>query len=220
MAKILDGINAILAFLFPDSCIACRRRGELLCSYCIATIPSAPPTPGDYISATFEYKDVRVRKLVWLLKYKNTLRVANIFGKHMAKTLEDFLQKNSFPNAQQEYVLVPIPLSSHRRRTRGYNQSEFLARAMVKNSLVYTMRVENKLLVKTQNTFAQAKVKNRVIRQKNLRNCFFVKRGVLPVSTPIILIDDVVTTGATIFEARRVLCNAGFVHVYAQTAAH
>ena len=214
----------ILAYIFPDACVGCSARNSLLCSTCEKELAPARANKDSFISAVYSFADRRVQRLIWLLKYKNAHRVADILGKPMVVCLEKFLQKNAGQGVPVHYILVPIPLSKERHRERGYNQSELLARSMVhaasRIGSDISLRIETHLLKKTQNTFAQAKVYNKRARLKNISDCFTVNTGRVPLSSVIILVDDVTTTGTTLSEARRALRKAGFQYVYAQTAAH
>ncbi len=218
-------LERLLSYIFPDSCVGCAARGSLLCPSCEKQILPARKNSEEYISSAFSFADKKVQRLVWLLKYKNGQRVADILGPHMARSLEVFLKKNVQQKLPVHGIVVPIPLSKERYRERGYNQAELLARSMVNASNQFpssnlSFRVETHVLTKTHNTFAQAKVRQRTVRQKNISDCFLVQAGRVSVSSIIILVDDVTTTGTTLTEARKALKKAGFQYVYAQTAAH
>jgi ComF family protein len=184
----------------------------------------ARKNPDSHIFSIFSFADKKVQRLIWLLKYKNGQRVADVLGVHMAVCLELCLLKNEQQKLPMHGILVPIPLSKERYRERGYNQAELLAKSMVhatsRSSHNLSLRVETQLLVKTHNTFAQAKVRQRSLRQKNISDCFLVNAGRVSLTSTIILVDDVTTTGTTLSEARKALKRAGFQYIYAQTAAH
>ncbi len=115
--------------------------------------------------------------------------------------------------------IVPIPLSKKRLRERGYNQAELLARALTRAGSATDFKIAN-ILRKTKNTEPQAKIKRRHNRLANMRDVFAVKDGVQLENAVVFLIDDIVTTGATLKDARRALLAAGASRVYAITVAH
>lgn len=100
-------------------------------------------------------------------------------------------------------VIVPIPLSKKRRRTRGYNQVE----EVLKDISVPNGHTLHTLLVRTRDTPPQTSL-NRIDRQKNMRDAFRVNQTILthiPNPSTIILVDDVYTTGATLGAAKMAL---------------
>lgn len=132
--------------------------------------------------------------------------------------LEVLAEKQVF-GMQGKLIVVPIPLTRARKRRRGYNQSALLAHALIKNHkdlFVYAPST----LVKVRTTIAQAKIKNKAERLKNLKGAFQVNDPLLVRGKVIILVDDVTTTGATVREARNVLKQAGARDVIAGVVAH
>lgn len=180
------------------------------------------PSPEDpAILSLYAYRDPRVRRLVKLLKYKNTRHAAALFGPGLAAMLTELLgQESRF--ISDTVLLVPVPLARKRLRTRGYNQSELLAKALLGNlprgpvSGVF----DAKLLEKRLDTKAQADISHKNARLKNLGDCFRVREGRVSCGETIVLIDDVTTTGATLAACKTALENAGFGRIYALTVAH
>lgn len=104
-------------------------------------------------------------------------------------------------------VVVPVPLSGSRRRTRGYNQAEILARHVAR---AHGAGLRTRLLVRTRNAPPQASLSAEE-RARNLAGVFAV-RGVPPPS--VLVVDDVTTTGATLSTTAAVLKAAGAERVY------
>lgn len=104
-------------------------------------------------------------------------------------------------------VLLPIPLHKHRRRERGFNQAEMLARLA---GLPLGLPVVSDLLIRQRNTGQQARLKGSSLREKNIQGAFRMSDGACCGPLRIGLIDDLLTTGSTALEAARTLETGGF----------
>jgi ComF family protein len=111
-------------------------------------------------------------------------------------------------------AIVHVPLSGGRRRGRGYDQSELLAREVARLSGLPLLK---RALVRRRATLPQSGRPDYEARLENVAGAFVVRGGSLP--PRLLLVDDVVTTGATIDECARVLREAGVEAVYALTFA-
>ncbi len=109
----------------------------------------------------------------------------------------------------QSAIIVPIPLYTSRSNTRGFNQSLSIAR-MVQN--LTNLEAREDVLLRRKNTPHQARLASDQERMTNLSGAFEVSMGVR-VPPSILLIDDVVTSGATVREAAKTLKNAGCKHI-------
>jgi ComF family protein len=119
---------------------------------------------------------------------------------------------------QSNVVFVPIPLHKAKLRKRGYNQAELLARGLGRKFGIRVVDcLERVKSTKTQVGFSQKE------RAENIKGAFAVKQRYQPslkAFEQIILIDDVLTSGATLKEAAKVLKKAGGGKVFALTLAH
>lgn len=106
-------------------------------------------------------------------------------------------------------VFIPIPLHCSRRRERGFNQAELLAKELAKRS---GLPVDSGVLMRVKKTTAQKKLGDKD-RMQNLRGAFAVKKQIFPYKT-VILVDDIYTTGSTMDEACRVLIENGVQKIY------
>ena len=205
--------------IFPRRCGGCSTRGTLLCGKCIAHIPRTPSSTHPFITAIFDYRNPLIRRAIWRFKYKNVRGFAKIFGEKLYEEIVGDLGDDLYFSKSETFLLVPIPLHKKRLRRRGYNQSELIARVIIKNDVENIFERAPKALVRVRETKPQAKSEKRTARFENLRDAFRVDpervRG-----KNIILIDDVATTGATFAEARKVLLKAGARNVRAYAVAH
>lgn len=106
-------------------------------------------------------------------------------------------------------TIIPVPLSKKRRRIRGYNQAELLARELGEKM---SISVDTKHLIRVKDTVPQKKMDARG-RRMNLRNAF-AWRGKERIRGNVLLVDDIYTTGNTIDSAAKVLKCAGARKVY------
>ena len=106
-------------------------------------------------------------------------------------------------------ALIPIPLHPSRKRKRGFNQAELLAKAIAKRSGI---PVDAKLLLRTKKTDAQKDLNDQE-RLANLRDAFSVQKNEIPYHN-LILVDDIYTTGSTMDAAAKLLKEHGAQNVY------
>ncbi|MDQ6624047.1 MAG: ComF family protein, partial [Verrucomicrobiota bacterium] len=111
-------------------------------------------------------------------------------------------------------LVVPVPLHSARKRERGFNQAELLAEIFcARAGLPLSLALERVRYTTTQTAFDRAE------RMENLRDAFRLRRNADVRGCRVLLIDDVLTTGATLSECARVLKVGGATSVHAATAA-
>ncbi len=221
-------IDAGLDLLFPLSCVSCGREGRFLCENpCAANLVKLRPpycrlcaSPGvqavcswcqesppsyDRISAPYVMTGA-VRDMVLGLKFRN-LRA---WAPDMGQLLAEFMMSNSVGAD----VLVPVPLHKRRVRDRGYNQSELLAREVGKQT---NIPVEPDLVRRLRNTRPQISMTSGKERRQNVAGAFECTGEVT--GRTVLLIDDVVTTGATISACADPLKAAGAASVRALALA-
>lgn len=197
----------ILALLFPQKCLGCKKENEILCPDCLGKIshPDTPYLKGVHIAAN--YQDQTLKKALWMLKYQSV--------KQLAKPLAELIKERVWKKLETEgWIIVPVPLSKNKLRQRGYNQAELIARHLF-NSQPACRRGRNDVLwgggflSKIKETKSQVEVKDKEERLANIVGSFRAKKPELIKGKKIILIDDVRTTGATISEAKKILKEAG-----------
>ncbi|HKC40448.1 MAG TPA: phosphoribosyltransferase family protein [Gemmatimonadales bacterium] len=160
-----------------------------------------------------------MRSAVWLDAYARPAVHALKYGglPRIADDLATAMRKRQSP-ADGAAVLVPIPLATKRLRTRGYNQSAMLARALARQ---WRIPVIPDLLVRTRETPTQTALTPDT-RLANVRAAFAVANdqcSMIIDHWTLIIVDDVFTTGATLAEAARALEQAGATRVEGVTFA-
>ncbi len=160
-----------------------------------------------------------LRSLIHALKYDGILPVAERLGGLLAEAILK-LEWNSAPHG--ELLIVPVPLHAAKRKQRGFNHAELLAKAAVRE--LRRRRPEWKLtmmggaLERRKATLSQAGLSPHQ-RRANLRGVFFVPQPELVAGRDILLIDDIYTTGATARACSQVLRRAGAASVRVATVA-
>ncbi|HEV2351511.1 MAG TPA: ComF family protein [Terriglobia bacterium] len=219
-----------------DICPACWDQIEswtgAACAQCGLPFPSERAT--DSVLALcpqcregeFEFDRARsyglyagnLRAVILQLKFRRRERLGGRLG--------GFLQTpwNSLVKALVDLpILIPVPLHASRKRERGFNQSELLAlglsRKLAKDSAAGGPRVETHCLHRTRPTPPQTGLSIQA-RKENVRNVFAVDKPDRIQGRTVVLVDDVMTTGATLSAGARALKKAGALSVLGLTLAH
>jgi len=203
-------LQKILLLLFPGTCILCglpSRRDQDLCRGCEQDLPWKPsnnnlyPTVTHQTVAVFEYK-FPVQQLIVRLKFANKLVYGKVLGELMASYLANYYRDLPLPQ-----VIIPVPLHKKRYKERGYNQSLELA---VPIASIFQLPLLVNACIRTKNTKAQSKLSESK-RNKNIRGAFVVAANFN--YNYVAIVDDVVTTGATIIELCRELKKSGVTKI-------
>lgn len=158
--------------------------------------------------------DSELRELIHLLKYDNVLPAAKILGRMLAQVV--FAMQSGF--SRDPVLVVPVPLHSAKMRSRGFNQSELIARQALKVASRDRFKIESHLLKRRRITKSQIGLTQNQ-RKENLRGAFVLAKTASVRGREILLVDDVFTTGTTAAECTRVLLRAGASKVWVATAA-
>ncbi|WP_263379593.1 ComF family protein [Granulicella paludicola] len=156
--------------------------------------------------------DEEMREMLHLLKFAGRRAVAEVLlGERLAAAIA------LLRDAAKELVVVPVPLFAARERERGYNQAELLAKAAVRR-MSPKLKVSAGVLVRVKDTRPLYMLSPKQ-RRASLRGAFRVARPDAVIGREVLLVDDVMTTGATARECARVLKGAGATKVWVATAA-
>ena len=208
-------LRTLLDTFFPRHCIGCRISGTHLCAACARSIPGCEPIGPAWITAVWSYKNPLIKKLLWRMKFEHRFAIAHELALYAGEHLAAELAERAVFENTNDIVLVPIPLSGGGLRTRGYNQSEILARELARTLGGNPVEL---LLEKPRETGAQHDAKSRRDRLSNLRGAY--RAAPETADKNILLIDDITTTHATFVEAKRALKAAGAKSVLAFAIAH
>ncbi|KKU01406.1 MAG: hypothetical protein UX03_C0041G0005 [Candidatus Woesebacteria bacterium GW2011_GWE1_45_18] len=219
----------LLDLIFPKKCFGCGREGKYLCSLCqeklkmakpICPVCGRPSAKGlthprccyelapDGLTSIWEYQG-GIRGAILSLKYKFAYEVA---GEIAELVVEKLTKKKVF--LPPKPILLPIPLHGRRQNWRGFNQMEEIGRRVAGK-----MRWEfiPDLIVKRKTSSPQTELKRKE-RVENVKGVFLINKKYLPLKPkPLLLFDDVWTTGSTIKEAAKTLKKAGAREVWGLT---
>lgn len=208
MTALYDFFGDLLALFFPELCAACGKNlfknEQVICTNCIYHLPVtnfhsdvenklARQLWGRFPfiqAASFVYfqKGNRVQNIMHQLKYNNRPEAGYRMGQLYAYELKRSLQWIK-PD-----LIIPVPLHPLKMKKRRYNQSEYIAKGMA-SVLDIPLTLNN--LMRIENTETQTR-KSRFARYENLKGAFLVSEAGVLNDKHILLVDDVMTTGATL----------------------
>ena len=223
--------QAVLDLLYPPHCLLCQTPlsgvAQHICSTCMIDLkpmqgvrcihcggPAADPCVPcrgrtwdyDQLFILYDFND-KVRQLVHQLKYQGKTLSGRILGHQLGRYIQDR------QGWEPETLIVPVPLHGSRRRERGYNQSAVLARALAE---VVDGVVDERILERVRATETQTAL-DAGGRRANVEGAFRVCRPVE--HRRILLVDDVMTTGATVNACARALKAEGCEQVLVAAVA-
>lgn len=211
-------LSWLLDQVFPARCIGCQRRGVALCDACRPQLPYLPEGVCERCSAIRTARGVcgGCRRLSPVLSsiraalaYEGAARTAILTlkfrsGRYLAPLMGDLLRDALAARPLHADLIIPVPLTQRRLRERGFNQAELLARqvadAVGGQLLADALAREHR---PTQSTL------NATARSENLRGAFRSRQGDAIRGRRVLLVDDVVTTGATVSACADTLARAG-----------
>lgn len=155
----------------------------------------------------FEYEG-KIKNSIYEFKYKNQRYYSSFFADCIY-----FRYKNAFQYISFDGI-VPIPVHPKKKRKRGYNQADLIARDLSKRMKV---PVYDTYIRRIINTNPQKELNDKA-RMKNLKNAFIIGTNTIKLKK-VLLVDDIYTTGATIEACTRVLLDAGVEEVYYTSVA-
>jgi ComF family protein len=162
-------------------------------------------------AAAYGAYDGELRELIHLLKYEQVEPAAGVLGRMLAQAI------HKLGPIADSILVVPVPLYRSKRRERGFNQAELIARAALKGA-GFCCELRADVLERTRPTVSQIGL-TRAQRIENIRGAFRVPHLNRVAGRAVLLVDDVLTTGTTASECARVLRKAGAEKVLVATVA-
>ena len=207
----------LLDLIYPPRCAFCRRlldrREKGVCRFCR---PKLPYVPSDGQVQHFRNVDKCLSPLYYHGSVKDSLHRYKFGGATAyADIYSEFIVKCIDENQISCDSITWVPLSCRRLRKRGYDQAELLAKGIGKRLGLPPVR----LLKKRRDTPPQSKTGSAEKRRANIAGAYTCLRPEQVAGKRVLLVDDIVTTGATLSEAAGVLKKAGAVEVLAATVA-
>lgn len=222
-------INDFIGLIYPNTCAACGnnlyKNENIICTKCLYELPKTNyyKESGNFVEQIFWgrvnieracayyffHKGSKFRKLIHKLKYKGQKEIGYEIGRHFGTDMfgSDFINDID--------VIVPVPIHPSRKRYRGYNQSDWIGMGMTE-SLNIPLDIKN--LYRNVATETQTK-KSRFERWENVENVFKVKNEPAFINKHVLLIDDVLTTGATLEACANTLLKVDNIKVSIATLA-
>ncbi len=218
-----------LDLLFPRTCEACEQallsQEVVICTDCRITLPRTATDNAMLASLPLKFaahrelvgvdaylaftKKGKVQNLLHGLKYKARPEIGVLLGQMMA---QDMIEKKAWPEAD---LIVSVPLHKKRKRERGYNQSDAFAEGL---SAATGVPWSGTALQRVKYTKSQTG-KTKTERRENVSGIFAVSNQVDLQNQKIILVDDVLTTGATLEACMEAMTAAGCRHIHIMTIA-
>lgn len=199
--------QAFTELLYPNLCPACGNhliKNQKLCFDCDANLPLTEFHLHKENEVTEKFdgrisienggallrftQSGRVQELIHQLKYRGNSEI----GIHLGRMYGEILKKN---NAFETVdLIIPVPLHPKKEKQRGYNQSDMIAQGL---SQTIGIPWQRDILIRTEYTTSQTK-KSNIDRFENVKNAFAITKSNLIKNKHILLVDDVLTTGATL----------------------
>jgi ComF family protein len=225
---VTNRLNKLLDFFLPRFCFSCNSKLNndqiILCNTCSGEIHQADQIRlqhefirkfadeniiSGFTSAFVFEKDKALQHLIHALKYNENFRIGIYLGKKVAQLCKDtIMQWNA------DY-LIPIPLHHLKKAERGYNQSFYIAKGI---GSVLKIKINHNSIKRIRYTGTQTEL-SLTERRDNIKDAFKIINAKSIKSKNIILVDDVITTGATILECSKILLMNGAAKIFALSAA-
>ncbi len=213
-------LTHLISLVFPEQCLYCGRvlskSEKHLCCICFSDLP---------FTHYFNVNENPVQKLFWgriqldfaasMLQFENGNITQHILhnlkyrnrpdlGKTMGKIMAHEILNSSW--LKDIHGIVPVPLHSKKIKKRGYNQSRCLAQGIAG---IIDVPIFDQMIRKVENTSSQTK-KKRFDRWRNVKRSFRLKSPNVEKGKHIVIVDDVITTGATIEACAQLLIDSGY----------
>lgn len=206
-------VKKIEKLFFVPQCVVCKKQGEKICTRCYDNLHFSPKShklEKKFSVFSFgQYSEPDLQKIIKAMKYR--------FSPDLFKIIQPYL-KQLFPqkDIDKNAVFVPVPLHLFKQNFRGFNQCQILAEIF--SEVSWNKNQVIPLVKRIRNTPPQSK-KQKQEREENVKNAFLINKKQIKKlgdkKPSIVLIDDVLSTGSTLQEIKKVLLDAGFTDISA-----
>lgn len=231
LSPTLSLFRPLYQFVYPPVCLACDNHlndnEEKICKNCWSTLRKLSVDDGLYqeklselisskciagLASVFHFeRDGTLQNLVHQLKYEEMTNIGFELGKLVGTSLHEMLGDIPFAG------VIPVPLHPTKERERGYNQSEYIADGI---HSVTGLKVFPHLLKRTRHTKTQTKLNAQERKENVAEACELNMRFFSHIpDASFVLVDDIITTGATIVECAKVLKEHGAGNIFAASIA-
>ena len=196
-------LKQLLSVFLESHCEFCQRTTvDTLCEYCFLRLASHQLSKCDRLKL-YKLKSVfawgrydgQLKRAIALMKYQNQPEIGNLLGTQLGLAWID----SKLAKLPHQITVVPIPMHPKKQKERGFNQAEIIAKSFCR---ITGYQKSGRVLVRTRETEAMFNLNSRTERAKNLQGALQVDR--IP-KYPVLLIDDIYTTGTTVNEAVKIL---------------
>lgn len=207
MVKLIAWLESFINLIYPRICAGCGRNlyraEDTICTHCLMNIPITGfeevrdnhviklfwgRVKIEHATSLFYYeKSTTYQHLIQNFKYKGIQKIGTILGNYLGRQLEN----TEFSKVD---AIIPIPLHKVKQHQRGFNQSEVIANGIGE---ILSKPVQTNVVERIKHTSTQTS-KSRYDRWKNIQEVFQCKKPENLENKHILLVDDIITTGATI----------------------
>jgi competence protein ComFC len=227
-----------LDLFFPKKCLGCGQADIYLCPACFNKIEillnnecffcgkitwqgkicfeCKKENYLDRIISATNYGNPLIRESTKAFKYHFVKELVIPLSQILIKSLDSLELEFACPPVGRGFIMVPVPLYKAKLRSRGFNQAELLAKEI---SNYFNIPTETDIIKRKFPGMPQANIKDTEKRKKNIKEAFEISEPEKIIDKTIILIDDVITTGATLIEIAKILKQNSVREIWAITVA-
>lgn len=211
-------LSSALDLIFPPVCGFCGKvNNKYICEDCNKIVNAIALNKIDnYNNKFFEkhlyifkYEDI-IREKIIKFKFENEAYLHRTFAKAILSNKKniEFIEKYDY--------LIPVPIHKKRKKQRGYNQSELVAKAICDE--IKNIKLQSYIIIKDKNIVPQSSL-NQKERIENIKNVYKILNTEKVKNKKILILDDIYTTGSTANECSRILQEAGSKEIGVLTIA-
>ena len=215
-------------FFLPRLCASCKTKlvadENVVCYHCLKKIQRVDSSRiaiqylrkfqetaiiSDFYALYLFEKEKEVQRIIHQLKYNHRFHIGKFLGENLGRAISEVIQP------WQIDMIIPVPLHHLKKADRGYNQSFYITKGL--NNILH-IPVNQRIIKRKRFTQSQTNLDMKE-REQNIKDAFALRRDSKIKGKNILLVDDVVTTGATVRECGRLLLNNGANKIFVAAVA-